>query len=42
MDIGDRIIAVVYEPYWPTSTVNFCTLNPIADITGDAIDPSEF
>ena len=42
MDIGDRIIAVVHESYWPTTTGNFCTLKPIADISGDEIEPSEF
>jgi hypothetical protein len=42
MDIGDRIIAVVHETYWLTATGNFCTLKPIADISGDIIEPSEF
>lgn len=42
MDSGERIIAVVHVPYWPTASGNFCTLTPIADISGDAIDPAEF
>jgi energy-coupling factor transporter ATP-binding protein EcfA2 len=42
MDIGDRIIAVVHVTYWPTTTGNFCTLKPIADISGDEIEPDEF
>ena len=42
MEIGDRIIAVVHEPYWQLPTGTFCTLKPIADIAGDEIDPTEF
>jgi hypothetical protein len=42
MEISEKIIAVVHEPYWQLPTGNFCTLKPMADISGAEVDPVEF
>ncbi|GBC59769.1 hypothetical protein DENIS_0710 [Desulfonema ishimotonii] len=42
MNIGDKVIAVVYEPFWENNRNVFCTLKPLIKINGEKVDTGDF
>lgn len=40
--LGEKLIAVVYEPYWEIETGVFCTLKPFCNLHGEQVDVTEF